>query len=101
MMNATTIELTGYVPGALGRITELQARYYAEHWDLGLYFEAKAATETSPDNVRFGNPPAVTLGVSNQRPTMANLFDLDLISGLHGQFPGRIISQHDRQRSLS
>ena len=39
------IELTGYVPGALGRITALHGAYYAAHWDLGLYFEAKVATE--------------------------------------------------------
>jgi hypothetical protein len=39
------IELSGYVPGALGRITELHGTYYHAHWDLGLYFEAKVATE--------------------------------------------------------
>jgi GNAT superfamily N-acetyltransferase len=33
------------VPGALGRITELHGTYYAKHWDLGLYFEAKVASE--------------------------------------------------------
>ena len=37
--------ISGYVPGAIGRITELQSIYYAKQWDLGLYFEAKAATE--------------------------------------------------------
>ncbi len=44
-MDTYTVELTGYTPGALGRITELQASYYAAYWNLGLYFEAKAATE--------------------------------------------------------
>jgi GNAT superfamily N-acetyltransferase len=58
-METNRVELTGYVPGALGRITELQARYYADHWQLGLYFEAKAATEmavflTHFDPVRDG-----------------------------------------------
>ena len=43
-MNNITI-ISGYVPGAIGRITELQSTYYANHWGLGLYFEAKAATE--------------------------------------------------------
>jgi GNAT superfamily N-acetyltransferase len=43
-MNDITI-ISGYVPGAIGRITELQALYYATHWELGLYFEAKAASE--------------------------------------------------------
>ncbi len=51
----TAFEITGYEPGAIGRITELQARYYAEHWDLGLYFEAKAASEMAEFLGRF-NP---------------------------------------------
>lgn len=40
-----TIELTGYAPGAIGRITELHGIYYHQHWGMGLYFEAKIATE--------------------------------------------------------
>lgn len=47
------IELVGYMPGALGRIVELQARYYAENWGLGLYFEAKAAAEMAEFLSRF------------------------------------------------
>ncbi len=39
------IELTGYTPGALGRIVELHGAYYHTHWGLDLYFEAKVATE--------------------------------------------------------
>ncbi len=39
------IEITDYVPGAIGRIVELHGTYYAEHWNLGLYFEAKVAEE--------------------------------------------------------
>jgi GNAT superfamily N-acetyltransferase len=37
----------GYVPGAIGRIAELHGRYYAKHWEFGLYFEAKVATALS------------------------------------------------------
>src|SRR5258708_31837155 len=47
------IELGGYVPGTIGRVTELQATYYHTHWKLGLYFEAKAATEISAFLSRF------------------------------------------------
>ena len=37
--------ITDYVPGTLGRVTEMQAIYYAEVWGLPFYFEAKAAVE--------------------------------------------------------
>lgn len=49
----THIELTGYTPGALGRITELHGAYYANEWGLGLYFEAKVATEMAEFLNRF------------------------------------------------
>src|SRR5262244_659430 len=45
--------ITGYIPGAIGRITELQAVYYAENWNLGLYFEAKVAREMAAFLTRF------------------------------------------------
>jgi len=32
-----------YIPGAIGRITELHARYYHRFWDFGLFFERKVA----------------------------------------------------------
>ena len=37
----------GYVPGTLGRGTELHGVYYHDHWRFGLYFEAKVAVELS------------------------------------------------------
>ena len=37
--------LSGYNPGAVGRVTELHARYYHANWDFGLYFETKVAVE--------------------------------------------------------
>ncbi len=50
------IELvSGYVPGAIGRITELHGSYYAQYWGMGLYFEAKVATELAGFLSRF-NP---------------------------------------------
>jgi len=47
------IQLSGYEPGAIGRVTELHGTYYAKHWDLGLYFEAKVADELSAFLSRF------------------------------------------------
>jgi GNAT superfamily N-acetyltransferase len=41
------ITIAGYVPGAIGRVTELHATYYSKAWDFGLYFEAKVASELS------------------------------------------------------
>ena len=40
----TNIDLiNGYVPGALGRVTELHGKYYKQHWNFGLYFESRVA----------------------------------------------------------
>lgn len=36
-----------YRPGAIGAITSLHARYYSRHWNFGLYFEAKVATDVA------------------------------------------------------
>jgi GNAT superfamily N-acetyltransferase len=48
-----TYQISGYEPGAIGRITELHGTYYHEHWDLGLYFEAKVASELAAFLSRF------------------------------------------------
>jgi len=55
--SVSEIEVTiiGYVPGAIGRITELHADYYKRHWDFDLFFESKVATELSEFLNRF-NP---------------------------------------------
>jgi len=47
------IVIAGYVPGAIGRITELHAAYYGTNWDFGLFFESKVATELSEFWRRF------------------------------------------------
>lgn len=35
----------GYAPGSIGDIASLHARFYAEHWGFGAFFEKKVATE--------------------------------------------------------
>ena len=35
----------GYQPGCIGDIASLHARFYAEHWGFGVFFETKVATE--------------------------------------------------------
>jgi len=47
------VRISGYTPGAIGRIAELHARYYHEHWGFGLFFESKVATELSEFLSRF------------------------------------------------
>jgi GNAT superfamily N-acetyltransferase len=44
---------SGYVPGAIGRLTELHAAYYSRYWGFGCYFESKIATEMSEFLGRF------------------------------------------------
>lgn len=39
--------VSGYRPGTIGRIADLHATYYARHWNFGLFFEAKVASELS------------------------------------------------------
>lgn len=47
------LQLTGYRPGAIGRITELHASYYHQQRGWGLAFEAEVATELSEFLQRF------------------------------------------------
>ena len=37
----------GYIAGSIGRIAGLHGTYYHAHWNFGLFFEAKVATELS------------------------------------------------------
>lgn len=50
---AQDVALSGYIPGAIGRITELHARYYRDNWGFGLFFESKVATELAEFLVRY------------------------------------------------
>jgi GNAT superfamily N-acetyltransferase len=47
------IVIANYVPGSLGRITELHAAYYSKHWGFGLFFEAGVAAGLSEFMQRF------------------------------------------------
>lgn len=44
---------TGYLPGLIGRIAELHALYYHEHWGFGAFFEAKVASELARFIARY------------------------------------------------
>ncbi len=47
------VKLCGYIPGAIGRVTELHATYYNEHWGFDLNFESQVAMELSEFLIRF------------------------------------------------
>jgi GNAT superfamily N-acetyltransferase len=47
------VELSGYIPGAIGRIAELHGTYYYKHWGFHLFFESKVAMELSEFLRRF------------------------------------------------
>ena len=45
--------IEGFIPGSLGRIVELHARYYALEWSFGTFFETKVASELSEFAARY------------------------------------------------
>lgn len=47
------VEIKSYVPGTVGRITELHASYYSEQWGFGQIFEIGIATGVSEFLNRF------------------------------------------------
>ncbi len=58
----------GYRPGAIGRMAELHATYYSEHWGFGLFFEAKVGTDLSEFLSRYdeSRDGFWTLSLNNQ-----------------------------------
>jgi GNAT superfamily N-acetyltransferase len=47
------IKITGYIPGAIGWITQIHGAYYHQHWNMGVYFEAKVASDLAELMNRF------------------------------------------------
>jgi len=45
--NLQDIEIRGYYPGVVGKITELHAVYYHEHWGFDVTFETQVGGELS------------------------------------------------------
>ena len=52
-MTMNDLKLSGYIPGAIGRIVELHGTYYHKHWGFDLFFESKVAIELSEFLRRF------------------------------------------------
>jgi GNAT superfamily N-acetyltransferase len=51
--NDAAIAYGGYFPGVLGRIVELHATYYHEHWSFDLSFETQVGKELSEFMIRY------------------------------------------------
>ncbi len=66
----------GYRPGVIGRITELHAGYYHQHWDFGLFFESKIASELAAFLGRFDeNRDGIWTAVANKQIVGAIVID--------------------------
>jgi len=53
LMAINVVTLSGYIPGAIGRVAELHGTYYYKHWGFHLFFESKVAMELSEFLRRF------------------------------------------------
>ena len=49
----TDAALSGYIPGAIGRVAEIHGTYYYKNWGFDLFFESKVAIELSEFLRRF------------------------------------------------
>lgn len=71
----------GYIPGSIGRISELHGTYYHAHWKFGLYFEAKVATELAEFLQRYDkNRDGIWIVTINGRVEGSIIID-----GIHGE----------------
>ncbi|WP_435341452.1 bifunctional helix-turn-helix transcriptional regulator/GNAT family N-acetyltransferase [Klebsiella quasipneumoniae] len=48
--------VTGYQPGAIGRIAQMHGEYYARHHDFGAFFEGKVACGVAEFATRLSSP---------------------------------------------
>ncbi len=53
MPHVSSHTVEGYRPGAIGSLAALHAAYYSRHWNFGLPFEAKVASELAEFLVRM------------------------------------------------
>jgi GNAT superfamily N-acetyltransferase len=93
----------GYIPGSIGRVAELHGTYYHAHWNFGLFFEAKVATELSAFLQRYDQNQdglwtammhdriegAIVIDGHQARTNGAHLRWFIVSEALHGQGAGR------------
>ena len=74
----------GYIPGSIGRVSELHGVYYHEHWGFGLFFEAKVAAELSEFLKRYNENRDGFWTVSVNGRVEGSI----AIDGIHGESEG-------------
>ncbi|VVE13147.1 MarR family transcriptional regulator [Pandoraea pneumonica] len=80
--DAPTVQ-QGYVPGCIGDIASLHARFYAEHWGFGAFFEKRVATELAAfAGALPTDGKAIWLCVENGRTLASLAIDGDLATGV-------------------
>jgi GNAT superfamily N-acetyltransferase len=52
-VDVSSVQISDYIPGAIGRVTEMHAVYYQQSWGFGQFFESKVAAELSSFLDRF------------------------------------------------
>lgn len=73
----------GYQPGCIGDIASLHARFYAQHWGFGHFFEQKVATELATfSSLLPGEGKALWLYRKHGRVLASLAIDGDPASGL-------------------
>ena len=75
-ISMNTVQFTGYVPGVVGKITELHGVYYYENWGLDISFETKVGRELSEFVARF-QPGQDGLWVANVAGAFAGFVAID------------------------
>lgn len=77
------IVIAGYVPGAIGRVAELHARYYSAHWGFGLFFEAQVAAKLAEFLQRF-NPEHDGFWTVSRGGRVLGALAIDGMTAAHG-----------------
>ncbi len=87
MASDTLILHRGWRPGLLGDVVSLQARYYAEAWKFGTFFEAKLAREMAAFAARYDPHKDLILSTADARGTSGSI----TIDGSDPSAPGRLL----------
>ena len=70
------IEISGYYPGVVGKITEIHAVYYHEHWGFDVSFETEVGKELAEFVGRF-DPDRDGLWVATKNGRFAGAIAID------------------------